>query len=159
MWRYTVYVVINWSKWKKRTGWVIPDTNLPKIYKYIKMVKKRKWWQGFTWLTYRFTKSIWPERQKNWEQVGGSEDKGVCPPMLICPQRVMGGQRKSGGGCRDVFECAWVLSNVNLTKEKEREGRGEVSDGHVWMLEKWSPMIMWAARGGRRRIRIHVCVL
>lgn len=36
----------------------------------------------------------------------GGEDKGVCPPMLICPQRVMGGQRKSGGGCRDVFECA-----------------------------------------------------
>lgn len=63
--------------------------------------------------------------------MGGGEDKGVCPPMLICPQRAMGGQRKSGGGCRDVFECARVLSNVNLTKEKDGEGRGEVSDGHV----------------------------
>lgn len=35
----------------------------------------------------------------------------------------MGGKRKSGGGCRDVFECARVLSNVNLSKEKEGEGR------------------------------------
>lgn len=36
------------------------------------------------------------------------------------------GGRKSGrgGGCRDVLECARVLSNVNLTKEEEQDGGG-----------------------------------
>lgn len=39
----------------------------------------------------------------------------------------MGGRRKSSGGCRDVFECARALSNVNLSKETGREGRSEPS--------------------------------
>lgn len=32
-------------------------------------------------------------------------------------------ERKRVRGCRDVFEWARVLSNVNLSKEKERDGR------------------------------------
>lgn len=38
----------------------------------------------------------------------------------------MGGKRKRSGGCRDVFECARVLSNVNLSEGKGREGRERV---------------------------------
>lgn len=32
------------------------------------------------------------------------EDKGVCSTMLICLEREI--ERKTGRGCRDVFECA-----------------------------------------------------
>lgn len=45
----------------------------------------------------------------------------------------MGGRRKSSGGCRDVFECARALSNVNLSKETGREGRSEPSRGLRFM--------------------------
>lgn len=51
--------------------------------------------------------------RKREESGGGGQ--GVCLPMLICPERVMGGQRRSGEGCWDVFKCARVLSNVNLS--------------------------------------------
>lgn len=120
---------------KKRDGWVIPSANLPKRYKFVKMVKKKKK-NRLRWFTHRFTESIWPKRQKG-NPSGKEEDKGVCPPMLICPQRRTGGRRKSSRGCRDVFECARVLSNVNLTKGEQREeGGGEEvwegrTDGHV----------------------------
>lgn len=46
------------------------------------------------------------------------------------------GRAEGGGtaaGCRDVFKCARVLSNGNLSKGEERDDGGEVWDG---MLEK-----------------------
>lgn len=49
---------------------------------------------------------VYLTRETTKPRAGGAEDKGVCPPMLICPQRAMAGRRKSSGGCRDVFECA-----------------------------------------------------
>lgn len=82
----------------RRRGW--RDTPIHSEERKIKKKEER-----------RFYRTVSREEKRGIRRGG----QGVCPPMLICPERVMGGQRRSGEGCWDVFKCAGVLSNVNLS--------------------------------------------
>lgn len=53
---------------------------------------------------------------------GRREDKGVCPPVLICLERLMGGG--GGGAAGDVGTCLNVLERLAmLICPKKRERR------------------------------------
>ena len=57
---------------------------------------------------------------------GREEDKGVCPPVLICLERRMGGGGGGGGAAGDVGTCLNVLECLAMLICPQKRVRREV---------------------------------